>query len=289
LNKKLRLLSVFLLLLASFSPVVQAEASCTGSVRRWYSFRELAWGDMNSWADVDGNWVKDEQEIISPCILVSVTFGRGRVICIGDEGFLSNVLVNEADNLRLGLNIIAWLAEAEGNRHRVLFDSAHNEMQDIGSGDPWRGYSIFAGKLREAGYTVEKNTARITWRTIKRFDVLVINGANKKFLPTEILAIVSFVLNGGGLLLMGEWHMSSQQRVAETLNSIAHWFGVKFGKDTVCDMDNYWPEDHNVEAPQRYPAPFPAVTSLFAFGSRGLNGWIFSSNLGRKGMRQETG
>jgi len=238
---------VILAFLLLSSQLFVAEASCKHRFKRFYHFKELAWGDENSWSDIDGDWIQDQEEKLSPCVLVAISFFKGRVIAVGDEGFLSNVLIDEADNLKLGTNIINWLAQACGNNYRVLFDASHNELEDIDSNDPWLGYSKFAERLRGLGYTVEKNTRKIAWSTLRNYDVLVINAPNRSFLPSEIVAIVHFVLNGGGLFLMGEWHMSEHQHVSQTLNPLAAFFGIKFNEDTVCDLDDYW-----IEGPQ-YP------------------------------------
>jgi hypothetical protein len=216
---------------------------------------------MNSWSDLDGDWAKDPREPRGPCVLVAASFFRGRVVAVGDEGFLSNVLVDEADNWKLGANIITWLTEYKDNNQRILFDSAHNELEDIDCDDPWLGYSKLAGKLRAEGYIVDRNTDQITWRTLRDCDVLVINAPNKRFFPSEVAAIVTFVLGGGGLFLMGEWRMSQHQGVAETLNPLAVNFGIRFNEDTVCDPDNYWISD------PRYPiihvfANHPVLTDI---------------------------
>jgi len=238
---------VILALLSLSSQFFVTEASCKRQFKRFYHFKELAWGDENSWSDIDGDWIQDPEEKLSPCVLVAISFFKGRVIAVGDEGFLSNVLIDEADNLKLGINIINWLAQARGNNYRILFDASHNELEDINSDDPWLGYSKFAEGLRELGYIVERNTRKIDWSTLHKYDVLVINAPNKRFLPSEIVAIVHFVLNGGGLFLIGEWHMSEHQHVSKTLNPLAAFFGIKFNEDTVCDLDDYW-----IEGPQ-YP------------------------------------
>ena len=97
-------------------------AACKHSAKNLCYVEELAWGGMNSWSDLDGDWAKDSREPCGPCVLVAASFFGGRVVAVGDEGFLSNVLVDNADNWKLGANIITWLAEDEGNNHRILFD-----------------------------------------------------------------------------------------------------------------------------------------------------------------------
>ncbi len=222
-------------------------AACGFPAKNFYLAKELAWGGVNSWSDVDGDWAKDSGEKTSPCVMVAVNYFLGRVIAVGDEGFLSNVLINESENGELGLRIIDWLAGAEMSSHRVLFDSAHNEMEDINSEDPWLGYSKLAEKLRAEGYAVDENAGQITLKTLRDCDVLVLNAPNRRFLMSEVAAIVTFVLRGGGLLLMGEWQMSQHQGVAKTLNPLAAQFGVQFREDAVCDPDDYWISD------PRYP------------------------------------
>ncbi|MBS7614475.1 hypothetical protein KEJ18_01900 [Candidatus Bathyarchaeota archaeon] len=74
---------------------------------------KLAWGDDNSWADLDNNGNMGAGETLRPCVLVSISFFEGEVVAAGDEGFLSNVLIDEADNYKLWKNIINWLVKDE--------------------------------------------------------------------------------------------------------------------------------------------------------------------------------
>ncbi|MBS7614474.1 hypothetical protein KEJ18_01895 [Candidatus Bathyarchaeota archaeon] len=71
----------------------------------------------------------------------------------------------------------------------------------------------------------------------------MINAPSKRFHPSEIVAIIHFAHEGEGLFLMGEWHGSQHQGVAEALNPLAAFFGIQFNKDTVCDPDDYWVSD----------------------------------------------
>ena len=246
-KKSLSLTFLVFLFFLVLSSQVSVAAACKHSAKNLCYVEELAWGGMNSWSDLDGDWAKDSREPRGSCVLVAASFLGGRVVAVGDEGFLSNVLVDEADNWKLSANIIAWLTEYEESDYRILFDSAHNELENINSEDPWLGFSKLAGKLRAEGYTVDDNVDQITWRTLRDCDVLVVNAPNRRFLPSEIAAIVTFVLKGGGLFLMGEWQLSQHQGVAEILNPLAANFGIRFNEDTVCDPDDYWISD------PRYP------------------------------------
>jgi len=80
----------------------------------------------------------------------------------------------------------------------VLFDQTHG-TDDIAQ------YSIWVANLIERGYVVETHmTGPITSTILERYDVLVIPEAHSSYFSDEILAIQNFVIDGGGLLVIGD-------------------------------------------------------------------------------------
>jgi len=69
----------------------------------------------------------------------------------------------------------------------------------------WDGYSDLADLLRNMGFTVEERDVNpITYNQIKDYDLIVITGSDKRVFPSsEVEAIVEYVENGGGLVLLG--------------------------------------------------------------------------------------
>lgn len=76
----------------------------------------LAYSSSNAWFDKFrddwGNNIKESDEISGPFpILATMSYGKGKIIFIGDGSFLINKMIkSDGDNGLLGLNIVKWLA-----------------------------------------------------------------------------------------------------------------------------------------------------------------------------------
>lgn len=76
----------------------------------------LAYSSGNAWFDKFrdgwGNNIKESDEVSGPFpILATMSYGKGKIIFIGDGSFLINKMIkSDADNGLLGLNIVKWLA-----------------------------------------------------------------------------------------------------------------------------------------------------------------------------------
>jgi len=80
----------------------------------------------------------------------------------------------------------------------VLFDQTHWT-------DPISGYSLWVGNLTDRGYVVDTLTVSpITPSALEGYDVFVIPQAHDYYSSSELTAIQDFVLNGGGLLVIGD-------------------------------------------------------------------------------------
>jgi len=68
-----------------------------------------AWLD-NAWGGIR-NMKKDSDEITGSFpVLSEMTYGKGRIVFIGDRGLFINAWLDHLDNGQLGLNIVNWLA-----------------------------------------------------------------------------------------------------------------------------------------------------------------------------------
>lgn len=80
----------------------------------------------------------------------------------------------------------------------VLFDQTH-ETDQINS------YSEWVASLNESGYIIDTHTyGPITPVVLNKYDVFIIPQAYYSYSPDELLAIQNFVLDGGGLLVIGD-------------------------------------------------------------------------------------
>jgi len=155
----------------------------------------------------------------------------------------------------------AYEAFTSISEKKVLFDETHNECARIDyTGEYyWEddmmfvGYSKFANVLRDQGYTVEKlTTGPITSDILKDYNILVLAAPQESiFSEGEKQAILQFVQEGGGLLLIGEHGgYSLAHNINSAINPIAENFGIEFKEDIILDPTNndgdvdYWPIIH---------------------------------------------
>jgi hypothetical protein len=72
--------------------------------------KALAWSAPTSFSDLDADRIVAGKEKCGKFITSAYAeLGKGRVVCVGDVSVLSNKFINNADNKKLGLNVIKWL------------------------------------------------------------------------------------------------------------------------------------------------------------------------------------
>ena len=84
----------------------------------------------------------------------------------------------------------------------ILFDQVHG-TDYIGDFNQWMA------SLEGRGYVVDAlNTYPVTSEVLEKYDVFIIPEASSWYTPDELSAVQSFVLNGGGLLVIGGYNPS---------------------------------------------------------------------------------
>jgi len=128
---------------------------------------------------------------------------------------------------------------------RLLFDDSHGENLDLEEG-PGSSLSKLTRALRGAGHTVNliHREQDFCAATLQGADILVIAFPSKRFSDRDVGAILSFVENGGGLLLTGEW--GNLHGCADILNTVSQSFKVVFNKDRITDQRNVHEEEVRV-------------------------------------------
>lgn len=94
-------------------------------------------------------------------------------------------------------NVASEIVPVRPIKH-VLFDQTHGT-------DTIASYSMWISALMQRGFVIYMHTTgEITFDRLEDYDMLVIPQAESQYLPSEISAIQNFVLNGGGLLVIGD-------------------------------------------------------------------------------------
>jgi len=186
-------------------------------------------------------------------------------------------------NPREDLLIEAILQVTRPARKVVYFVSGHGE-QRLDDSDRQRGYSALQNALRNEFYEVQPLSLLGEAGVPADANVLVVAGARKDFLPSELLKLSAYVAGGGALLVLLE------PPVPPSLVAFLGRYGVVVGADVVVDPENRLfagdyltltipglSERHPVSAALKTPPLFSQACSVhFAGGERpGIRGIDF--------------
>ena len=110
------------------------------------------------------------------------------------------------------------------------------EKEDI-MASTHNGVTVLAELLRCRGWEVERYQDIVNDNVLAEPDVIIVAYPTESFSGEELEAMLKFVNEGGGLFLIGEW--GNVHENADTLNSIAHNFGITLNGDRICDPTYY--------------------------------------------------
>ena len=181
----------------------------------------------------------DTTPVPSVVAMVS-TLGEGRVVALGHDGLLTNEALELFDNKQFGINIINWLDE-KLNKRKILVTTGHQECYG------GNNFDNFKTELENLGYLVIRFSGVITSSVLSDVSVVIIGNAWGSILDSEIEALKNFVLNGGGLFLMGlGWSWKGRGPLDEyPMNRIAKPYGIRWIDGYIIDpTDNY--DDHPI-------------------------------------------
>ena len=91
------------------------------------------------------------------------------------------------------------------------------------------GFSDMAEKIREVASVDIRKKGKLSYSTLRKYDVLIIASFGEAYSSSEADDILKFVENGGSLILLGDSNYPN--------NSVSRSFGVSFESETVniCD------------------------------------------------------
>lgn len=109
----------------------------------------------------------------------------------------------------------------------VLFDEYHHEQPTLDGRSGIQVALTLQTELPDMGYVLQAGDEPLLQNVLKRAHILMILGPESPFRLDEIEAIVSFVQDGGGLLLVSDYDIMWQQ-YRYSLNELAGRFGFAF-------------------------------------------------------------
>lgn len=133
----------------------------------------------------------------------------------GTEGYFSGLKVTPKS-----AHILASSATADSKR--IYFDTAHGEF-------PWPRQMEQIGT--RVGYRLEAGRGTITREALAGSQLVYLRAPNKSFEDSEKQAIISFVKNGGSLLVVLD-EEARQKLAVVGMNDVIEPFGLKLSGDT---------------------------------------------------------
>lgn len=113
---------------------------------------------------------------------------------------------------------------------RIVFDEWHKDSLKIKNMYK-NGLSALTNLLNNNGFSVSATTIPVE-TAIKNADVLVVSFPSRNFSPSEMSILKTFVKNGGGLLILGEW-ASVDVVATDAIIKLGKEFGIRFNTDRV--------------------------------------------------------
>jgi len=142
-----------------------------------------------AWKQIIGG----DDDTSSPNVtMIARIYKNGRVVVHTLGGTLNK---DYYDNKKLNQNITNWLNQKGGKS--VALSNGHSEFHSL-----YGKANIFIEEAKASGYSVT-TIETLNMENLQSIDVLVIGNAWSDFLDEEIIAVESFVKEGGGLLLTG--------------------------------------------------------------------------------------
>lgn len=105
------------------------------------------------------------------------------------------------------------------------FSRSTNWGYSFNNNDEAWGLGTLSRKIQDVGYVDVRGSGKLSYNTLKNYDVLIIASFENSYSSDEASAIKQFVENGGGLLLLAD--------PAASNNSISRSFDVQFSSETV--------------------------------------------------------
>ena len=139
--------------------------------------------------------------------------------------------------------------EAEVPTTRILFDDTHDTDNDELIG-PGANYRMLKTVLEGEGYVVDElDTGPVAYESLRGYDVFILPDVELELSIAEVEAMVQYLNNAGGILIIGEWKGAHLPDSVSKLSEVA---GIKFDDTIVFDPDDYyqtlsWPIIHTID------------------------------------------
>jgi len=183
----------------------------------------LFWGDHKAYTG-DTRWPQNSY----PPIAIASEYQKGRFIALGHDG----LLIDPSTNGNFTGNILDWLGNDYQNKKVIIYTHLGN----------WFNKSILTEKAKalftSSGIEIVELDSQVTDKDLKMCDLFIIARPSRCIGQNEIDSIVSYVAQGGGLLMTGMgWLWGAQKKSQDLedfpLNKLGEYLGFEYSKTSV--------------------------------------------------------
>ena len=197
----------------------------------------LFWGDKKAYTG-DIKWPQNSY----PPVAVAGEYQKGRFVALGHDG----LLIDPSANDELTVNILNWLGKSYKHKKVVIYTHLGR----------WFNKAKLTAKAKEllASREVEitELSSQVTDEDLEECDLFIIVRPSQMINQSEVSSIVSYVQQGGSLLMTGMgWFWEAQNKSHDIkdfpLNRLGQHLGFEYSKTSI---DKTPP--NNKEATRRY-------------------------------------
>jgi hypothetical protein len=197
----------------------------------------LFWGDHKAYTG-DARWPQNSY----PPIAVASEYKQGRFVALGHDG----LLIDSGANENFTANILNWLGN--GYQHKKVVIYTH-----LGR---WFNKGIMTAKAKELlaskGVEIIELTSPVSDKDLKECDLLIIVRPAKMIDQNQTNSIVSYVEQGGSLLMTGMgwfWQAKNKSHKIEDfpLNRLGEHLGFEYSRASINIT-----HQNNKKGPRRY-------------------------------------
>jgi hypothetical protein len=183
----------------------------------------LFWGNKKAYTG-DIRWPQNSY----PPVAVAGEYQKGRFVALGHDG----LLVDPSANDELTVNILNWLGKSYKHKKVVIYTHLGR----------WFNKAKLTAKAKEllASKEVEitELSSKVTDGDLKECDLLIIVRPSQLIEQNEIHTIVSYVAQGGGLLMTGMgWFWEAQNKSHDIkdfpLNRLGEHLGFEYSRTSI--------------------------------------------------------
>ena len=181
----------------------------------------LFWGDHKAYTG-DIRWPQNSY----PPVAIACEYQKGRFVALGHDG----LLIDPSANDNLTENILNWLGNNYINKEVVIYTNISN----------WFNKANLTTKAKEflatRGVEIIELGSRVTDDDLKKCDLFIIDRPSRIIDQNEVGSIVSYVEQGGSLLITGMgyfWEEQNKPYELFALNKLGEHLGFEYSRTSI--------------------------------------------------------